>query len=379
MKEAIIAILLGIVLLFLVSMLGILGWLAEIANWLWPTGIILIGLGLIIGIFLKFFRKGGGKMRVIFALFVWVLLLFLTTIGGTMLIEFISLPLGYGTALGCAVWLILMAYIHRWFMVSVPEITGLNLFNVLTGKMRGIGAGLHFRYPWEQVEQRNYIELRLAKTTRPDETYPALDGPVLKVSWFFQYRPRVEWLPRYVAVSQEVIDTGLTDVGSRFLSRVIGSGIDSNGILKWPTAEECKKHQDEIETYLKDYFEKKLSELEEEGVNLGIPIAPKEGDFTLEFLYGIDLVAVGIADMDYEEIYQKVRSSRAVVEKLNEIATNLKKGNITDREALDAAMVVNKNITRSIQENVQRITGEGTEAVLSFIMALAQGKGGEKR
>ena len=37
-------------------------------------------------------------------------------------------------------------------------------------------------------------------------------------------------------------------------------------------------------------------------MNLGIPFEPPEGEEpTLEWLYGIDLIRVGIHDMDYEE------------------------------------------------------------------------------
>ncbi|MFZ2356958.1 MAG: SPFH domain-containing protein, partial [Candidatus Omnitrophota bacterium] len=286
---------------------------------------------------------GGSRDRILFAVSCWIIALFALVLTGSIILG------EYGGAfIGVAAWLVLFAYTLRFFIVSVPEVTGLATINLLKGgELRPYGPGLHFKYPWEQVEEGNYINFRLVEKSL-SETYPAKDGPVLKVKWFFQYRPQLDLLGRYIAVSEDVISTGLTDVGSKFLSQEIGS--------RWASAEECKTNQDKIADDLKKSFEQNLLAFKKEGANIGIPFAPSEGEnLTLEWLYGIDLIQVGLADMDYEEKFQEVRSSKAVAKRLREIAEYLKRGDISEKDALNAAMIINKNITK----NVQEVEGKG--------------------
>jgi regulator of protease activity HflC (stomatin/prohibitin superfamily) len=294
--------------------------------------------------------------RLIFTIVCWglaLILVLLTTtfIGGS-----------YRVWIGFAIWIVLVTGTLRFFMVSVPEVAGLVTINLLSGRLYPYGPGLHFRYPWEQIKEGNYINFRLVKK-EIDETYPAKDGPELKVKWFFQYRPQLNLLGRYIAVSEEVIDSGLTDVGSSFLSQEIGA--------RRTSAESCKRDQNEIEQALRRYFEEEsIIELFQEGVNLGIPCEPPEGEApTLEWLYGINLVRVGIHDMDYEEKYQKARSSKAISKKLTEIANKLKRGNISEKDALNAAMIINKDIMKHVQE----VEGKGGEALAALLMAMARG------
>lgn len=315
----------------------------------------------------------GSIGRIVFAICVWaVMLLALPFIGKIVASEIFFEYDRYGIVVGFAIGILLSSRTAQFFMVSVPEVSALATINLLrNGALRPYEPGLHFKYPWEQVKEGNYITFRLVKQELT-ETYPAKDGPELKVKWFFQYRARPDLLGRYIAVSEEVINTGLTDVGSKFLSQEIGA--------KWKKAEDCKKHQDEIEDKLKENFEKKTAiDLEREGAHLGIPSIPSDKDKTLEWLYGINLIVVGIADMDYEEKYQRARSSKAVADKLKEIANNIKRGDITEKEALNAAMIINKDISKNVQENIQEIKGEGMQAVASFIMALAQGRKESKK
>ena len=296
--------------------------------------------------------------RLVFAAICWIMLLSLVLLGAIMTFNDFR-----GILVGLGVWLVLVTSTLRFFMVSVPEVSGLVTVNLLgCGRLQPYGPGLHFRYPWEQVKDGNYINFRLIKK-EIDETYPAKDGPELKIKWFFQYRPRLILLGRHIAVSEEVIDSGLTDVGSSFLSQEIGA--------RRTSAESCKREQREIEEALRRYFEEEsVIELLQDGVNLGIPFEPPEGEApTLGWLYGIDLVRVGIHDMDYEEKYQRARSSKAVSKKLNEIADKLKRGDISEKDALNAAMIINKDITK----NVQEVEGKGGEALAALLMAMARG------
>ncbi|MEK7568321.1 MAG: hypothetical protein AAB498_01680 [Patescibacteria group bacterium] len=303
---------------------------------------------------------GSTQGRIVFAVSSWFVALIFFLSAGSMIFD------DYGVIIGFMVWALLAAYTARFFMVSVPEVTGLATINLFNGGLRPYGPGLHFKYPWEQAKDGNYITFRLVKKEL-SETYPAKDGPELQVKWFFQYRPKLGLLGRYIAVSEEVIDSGLTDVGSSFLSQEIGA--------KRESAEDCKKEQDNIEKSLRRYFEEKsVLKIVQEGVSLGIPFEPSEGEEpTLEWLYGIDLIRVGIHDMDYEEKYQRARSSKAVSKKLNEIADGLKRGDISEKDALNAAMIINKDVVKHVQE----VEGKGGEALAALLMAMARG-GGEK-
>lgn len=232
------------------------------------------------------------------------------------------------------------------------------------GALRPYGPGIHFKYPWEQVKDGNYINFRIVKVMRT-ETYPAQDGPALDVKWFFQYRPRLELLGRYIAVSQDVIDTGLTDVGSSFLSAAIA---------RLP-AEFCKTKQALLEKALKEAFDKRPVDLEKDGAELGLPAPSEDADQTLEYLYGIHLVEVGLNDVDYEERYQKARATKAISKTLRETAEDIKRDkDIPDKDAMNIALIINGHVEKRVQE----VEGRGGQALAALLMAMAGGRSGEK-
>lgn len=272
-----------------------------------------------------------------------------------------------GLLLGAGAWIFTVTATLRLFLVSVPEITALitvNLFLKPTEdepykNLRPYPTGMHFKYPWEQVEPGNYINLRLI-TAEMTEDYPSSDGPLMKTRWSFQYRARWWQLATYLAVDQTTITGGLRDVGSSFLSATIAK---SNAV-------DCKTNQASMEKELQKKFEEKVAGPARTGAT---EEKPDEKEKTLENLYGIDVVRVALADIDYDERFQKIRTTERVSATIQDIAKKIQDGaqdkSINSKEAHTMALIINGDVTK----NVQEVEGEGGEALASLLMAMARG------
>lgn len=245
--------------------------------------------------------------------------------------------------------LVLAGMGSKFFLVSVPEVTGLLTVNVFTGKLKTYNTGLHFRWPWEQVKEGNFINLRIT-TESMEESYPAADGPIMLVKWSFQYRPLAEAtydkdgkssLERYISADDETIKKGLKDVGSSILSADIAGYASA----------ECKKNQKKIEEKLEGEFEK---------------MAPTPKD-----LYGIELIRVSLADVDYEPTVQAVRASEQVAAKLTEIAEGIrnKHPEISQKDAMNAALIIHGKVRKDIVE----VEGEAGNALAALLIAASRG------
>ena len=295
---------------------------------------------------------GSTPARVAFAIGVWLLtlLLFVTILG--------SYFGGAGFIIGFALWLAVVASTLRIFLVSVPEITGLVTINYFGGSLKEYGTGLSFKFPWEQVKDGNYIDLRL-KTVQVIQDYPSSDGPLIKIEWSYQFRPKKGLLASYIGIGISTIEEGLTDVGSSFLSSDIGVRLAIN----------VKKDQKDIELNLQKAFEE--AEIVDDGLKV-----------KLENLYAIDLIRVSLADVDYEQRYQKARASEQVAARLQEIAQIIKAGktvdgnvvaaampDISDKDAMNIALIINGDV----QKNIQEVEGKGGEALAALLMAMARG------
>lgn len=291
-------------------------------------------------------------MRLLFAVNLWTVLFFVFCFLG---LKFITTP--YGLLLGIAAWFAALAYGHKFFLVSVPEVTGLVTINLITGNLHPYRTGVHFRYLWEQVKEGNYINMRII-TKSHEENYPSKDGPLMHVKWSFQYKPPIRSLPQYIAVDETTIEKGLIDVGSSFLSADIAQ----------KEAIKCKDEQEELENGLKKAFE-------------SAKVVDKDGnEKKLEEFYGIDLVRVSLADVDYEEKFQRVRASEQVANRIKEIAKKIREEHpeISQKDAMNTALIINKDVTKHVQE----VEGEGGKALAGLLMAMSTGgkspEGGKK-
>lgn len=273
-------------------------------------------------------------MRILFAVGFWGLLLALSRGLGVWWSD------GHPILWALLFWSAAMMFMVRPFMVAIPEITGLVTVNFFNGQLTIYGTGMHFRFPWEQVREGNFINLRLV-TERKVETYPAKDGPAMHVEWSYQYRPLIERLDVYISVDATTINQGLKDVGSSLLA------ID----IARQKSEDCKRNHATIEQKLVLAFENMVPRPDE--------------------LYGIDLVRVSLVDVDYEPVVQKVRASELVTAKLRKIAADIRKehSEISQKDAMNAAMIVNGNISKTVTE----VEGEGGEALAALLIAMSKG------
>lgn len=272
--------------------------------------------------------------RVGFALLCWsATLIFFTGLG-----VFIT----HSWLLGLSIGLFALSAVIQPFMVSVPEITGLLAINVLKNGMEALvpyGTGLYFRYPWEQVKQGNYINLRQITETIT-ETYPSKDS-LMQVEWIFQYTPTLEGLPCYISADDNTIKTGLRGTGSSVLSAEIAK----------ETGDNCKVKQGEIEEALLRKF--------------------KESSPTPLVLYGIRVDRVALADVDFDTSVQQARSSQEVSRRIQQTAKEIKTAhpNIDDKDALNASMIIHQQTKKTIFE----IEGLGP-AIASIVKAFRGGK-----
>ncbi|TSC54948.1 MAG: hypothetical protein LiPW30_414 [Parcubacteria group bacterium LiPW_30] len=300
-------------------------------------------------------------------------------------------------------WLLAVSHFLPYFLVSVPEVTSLITVNLFGGELKEYPTGIHFKYPWEQTKSGNYINLRIfAKEFEKGETYPALDGVMLHVVWSFQYRGMKGNIGKYIAVDKTVIDRGLHDIGSSFLAQIIANltaetarknikriegcmkghyehelslDLQMPATLPGGTEEEVRKKREKLVIKKIDEYLKSINALDKERREaLERHEDPKLASY--EEKYGIDLILVAISDVDYDPVFQQALSARETAKKIKETAKTLQEKGadggkpITDAEAMEAALVVNKNTTKTIQHNVQEIRGEGMNAVANFLTSL---------
>ncbi len=272
----------------------------------------------------------------------WLIIVVVITFASSFVLEHHMWPgIGYGTAL----WLYVNGKLFEAFIVSVPEVTGLVTINLLTGGMNTYGTGLDFRYPWEQVKDGNYISLRTMKTDDKQETFPCKDGPVVIVKWSLQYRSTVDQLKEYIAVDEETINKGLNEIASGFLALNIRN-LKSEDIRK-------DKNKEVLEKNLLEHFKTTAT----------VPVAQaatstqKASTTTpLEMFYGIQIILVAVADVDFEEDFQKALTTDRVMKKFKKTAEGMKTGDgsITSKDALDSVlMVAGKGVTKTVSQETK--------------------------
>ncbi len=341
------------------------------------TGVV-IALLLLLAVMI--FRKKGSNCNSDFGRISLAILFWTGLLAGSIYLSIQFLPAGWQSnlawflAAGVVVGVGVVLYTLRWFLVSVPEVAGLVTINFFNGKLRNYSPGIHFRYPWDQVKENNYINLRL-ETEKvggdAGEDYPSKDGPLITTKWSFQYRVRWKQMDRYIKVGEATTKLALSQIGSSFLSTKIGG----------TAAEDVKTTQESIEKGLQEKFESKKDANGNPGPN-AITIRDEETgkDKVLEDYYGIDLVRVSLADVDYEKDYQKVRNTKRVATEIKNIAHDLKKGtnplpDITDKDAANIALILNGNVTKTVTE----AEGEGVRGLASLFMAFANAIGGAQK
>ncbi|GEM_PF-4870074 len=273
-----------------------------------------------------------------------------------------------GGGLGIAAWVFLVAKTSRFFMVSVPEVTGLITVDLPSGNMKTYASGIHFRYPWEQVKEGEYINLRADKTDEKTETFPSIDAELI-AKWSIQYRSSVEKLRRYVSVDDATIHTGLNEVASSFFAMQV----------REKTAEEIRSDKKGVQDALKEGL---LVKFRKEKV-IDNPENPGEL-ISLEDFYGITITLIAISDLDFEKSYQQARTAGVVAQKVKQTARDIIQkgklpdgsvspfdGTISDKDAMDYAMMVHQQgVKKEISQQTHYL--DASPAVIDVIRGVVQ-------
>lgn len=244
--------------------------------------------------------------------------------------------------------LVLFALTMNFFLVSVPEVTGLILLNQLTHEMRGLRQGLHVKFPWETGydNDENFFSLKRI-TKKHSEDYAAWDGPMLKVKYSFQYEAREEseMLIKFIRVDETTIDEGINDMVSSSLSQTIGNPADLQNPSAPRTAVNLRGRVKDVEQEVLDTLKRddQVKRLDGSTCSLWQKL---EEDF------GINIKLIAIADIDYSDDYQQMRSGKARMETLAQTVTVLKATTpgLTDKEAVETILVEQGKVKKQVFE-----------------------------
>ena len=258
-----------------------------------------------------------------------------------------------------SLWLIVVGLTLQYFIVLVPEITGLRALNQFTGEIKkAFIPGINFKFPWETVKEENFFSLETV-TKKLEETYASADGPMMHVKASYQYHPHQDRLDKYMAVDETTIEIGFHDVLSSLLSQII-SGKDAL------TAREKIK---EIEQGVLRMFDEKTIK--------NISLREK-----LEDQYGINFKLFTVADIDFSEDYQKMRSAqarmRSFAETTKNLQTTLGDPTLTAKDAANIMLVEQGKADKTIYEVEGLDKLEGLDKALPIIAGVL-GKYGKKK
>lgn len=302
------------------------------------------------------------QLRAAFALLSWVMMLVLF-----QLITMSLMRLDWALWTGTSLWLVTVGFTLHHFVVGIPEVTALiaiNIFKRSTEYDKYCNqtvylTGLSFKFPWEQAKDGLYINLRLI--AQPfNEDFPAKDGPPVNARGVILWRPVAKFLPQHIAVDASVINRGLADIVTGLLSTMIGK----------ETALEARQKMNDFQNDITKAMEssntilKKAIEVQEAG------LAPK--DATYEWLFGIDLDAVRLADVNFSKDYQTALTNEAQAARVKKFAAELiEEHRIPEKEAMNSAMIAFGLVKKSIIE----AEGEGPKALAGLLLSM--GRGGE--
>lgn len=297
-----------------------------------------------------------------FALGAWLLLLVTSALAVSLLFGI------YGFVLGLCLGLAVLGKTLQHFVVFVPKKSALLVLNVLNknnrdeGEIRVLLSGLNFKYPWEQIYPDGRFSLKETRVSF-SEKFPASDGPMVSVNGSFSFAPdprNPERLLQFFLSQDIVLQMALDKIGG-YLSQLISK-------KKAVTARNQMKQISEMVTC---YFDGDRNDSDEEARGT------KEVE-RLEKRYGIVLGTVTVANIGYEESFQKARATREATKTLRKAADDARKpgkdgsGGIPPAKAWDNVLVVHGVVKK--QTHVQEVEGQGLEALAALLVAAVRGR-----
>ena len=286
-------------------------------------------------------------MHILFALFSALASLCITLIISMGVFgSFTTTPL-WGIFLGIGIWACIIGRTLRYFMVSVPEITALITVNLLkpptkTDAFRNMmvyPTGWWFKFPWEQVKEGMYINLRIVEQ-QFEEDILTLERIKVRIRGSIQMYPIVESLPIHINVSELVIKRGTVDVITNFLTQLI-TKMKAHGVPK--------KTKD-LQKILRDLFDDPTKIEAEIGV-------------TFEELYAINVMLIRIADVGFTAGYEATLETQQKMRRIQEMVENLKKQGLDTEHATNAALILNGDVKKTVLE----VEGNAYQALAALI------------
>lgn len=289
-------------------------------------------------------------MNILVALITWMFALIFCVWFCTFLLSSLSDHYYWGAFLGMALWIWGVGESIEMFVVSVPEVTGLITVNMLKSvtvddpyaNQRVYPVGFWFKLPSEQVKRGLFMNLRIV-SQEFEEDFPAFDGPKIETHGGFIYRPHLPMLPRYIAADDTVINLGLVNITTSTLMKMI-SALPAREARR---EENVNRYQETLVNVFSDPSTAlRMADAKEVVLlgNMGL-------DPSFENLFGIDFIAVQVADADYEAHYQTSLSQQARAKLIDEVMQNLTtERGLQAKEAANTALLQFGIVTKNIFE-----------------------------
>jgi len=316
--------------------------------------------------------KIGVVERVVFACVCWAISAYVV-----ILAPYFSVAVQWETWLfvvRLGVWVAMVGATLRYFLLQVPEVTGLVVLDLLKVvrdpitrdrmAMKTFSPSLHIKFPWDVVREKNFVSLERV-TQEFTESYPSQEGPMLEVKCSYQYLPDVRRLQQYIAVDEKTISSGFTDVNSSILGEEI---------YREHTAAEARMHAKDIERRVYTRIDG------DPAVTAGRHATMKE---KLEEEFGINFKIFTIKDMDFEKSYQEMRSAKARMDRFGDIAKGLKTKLTTAEEGGAVDTITNKDAANLVlvdqgkaQKNIFELEGSNLAGAIVGLLGKLLPKGG---
>lgn len=255
-----------------------------------------------------------------------------------------------GAFLTAAGTVLVIGYSFMLSTLSVPAAHGAIALNIFTGKETPYPPGVGFKWPWERVTENDYFDL-YEYTEKSTCLSAAKDGPNMEIGYSVQWRPSVELLPQYRKMlhgDREAIRVGLVNRASNIIDQKIARR----------KADNMRGQTGKLEEHVVSVFEES-----KDGEGMG----------DLERAFGVDILRIQIASIDYDERTQRARETKNISERFREETAKIvegSEGKISSKDARNSLLIIDGKVTKHITE----VEGNPKDG---FVMALAEAVGGK--
>lgn len=303
---------------------------------------------------------------------VYVAFLVLALLASLLIFGFLFWLFGLNTSpyfqLGIFAGWILFAGVgtERFFLVSVPKITGLITTSYFGGWLHSYGPGWQLTFPWEWYRPDDFISLRAIVVKKASRFF--IKQSVAKKSqkkgavgmvfeWTVQYAPFLPLLALYVRTEERAIAEGFEEVIENALSEAILDKISLGEVLHKATLDQIQ-----------------------EALEHGIVVDTDHLGSTIEERFGIRAELNTLGPPEFDKDYTEALSGSVVHEVITRDARDMaKKLGMPGEKAMDTVMMLNKEAVNKtvfslqMDENSKQAAGALGEALGPIAGAVAQG------